>query len=114
MGDVDCAVAGGEGDDVIETELKMVRNETHLDYATPARPRPSWIEQVDLFHLALLVIRRVVFALGCAALAMGVCASINPEHVDGPRFAALGAGIIGLTIRVPWATWRNPRDEQEG
>jgi hypothetical protein len=93
----------------------MARQETHLDYATPpAKPPGSWIEQVDQFHLAFVVIRRIAFAIGCAALGWGICRSMSNGFNDGPNFAALGAGIMGLTIRVPWARWRMNRDDQEG
>jgi hypothetical protein len=72
-----------------------------LHYAAPS-PRPPLF---DADHIAVRIARRIVFALGCALLAIGlVSAWSGVQRNDAPYFAGWGAGLVALVVPL----WRRP------
>ena len=76
---------------------------THLDYATPS---PSNRARFWWATVAGMVVRRAVFASGCAVVSNGIAAVISGSSSAPAEQIGLGGFLIGLTVPLGrWAAW---------
>ena len=82
-------------DDESERLYQALQPPHPLTYAQPL-PRSILFDMLD--HTAVVVVRRLLFSLGCGLLAFGaVSAWAGVNRSDAPYSAAWGAGLIALT-----------------